>query len=115
MRQATRNQAIASLMGRMGVGDIRGSADRLYFMERRGDGVRIIQRETRELSGRPPQNTALSTVRKSLLVIPAAPQDVTSIRAVVAVKTEGRPLPGADVLVLFPNNTWKQAVCRRER
>ncbi len=109
LRQATRNQAIASLMGRMGVGDILGSADRLYFMERRGDGVRIIQRETRELSGRPPQYRLVDGA-EVLLVIPAAPQDVTSIRAVVAVKTEGRPLPGADVLVLFPNNTWKQAV-----
>ena len=109
MRQATRNQAIASLMGRMGVGDIRGSADRRYFMERRGDGVPIIQRETRELSGRPPEYRLVDGA-EVVLVIPAAPQDVTSARAVVAVRTDGRPLPGADVLILFPNKTWKQAV-----
>ena len=109
MRQATRNQAITSLMGRMGVGDIRGSADRRYFMERRGDGVPIIQRETRELSGRPPEYRLVDGA-EVVLVIPAAPQDVTSARAVVAVRTDGRPLPGADVLVLFPNKTWKQAV-----
>ena len=55
VRQATRNQAIASLLGRMGVGEIPGSAHRRYFMERRGDGVPAIIRETRELSGRPPE------------------------------------------------------------
>ncbi len=109
LRQATRNQAIASLMGRMGVGDIRGSADRRYFMERRGDGVPIIQRETRELSGRPPEYRLVDGA-EVMLVIPAAPQDATPTRAVVAVRAEGRPLPGAEVLVLFPNKTWKQAV-----
>ena len=109
LRQATRNQAIASLMGRMGVGEIRGSADRRYFMERRGDGVPTIQRETRELSGRPPEYRLVDGA-EVVLVIPAAPQDVTSTRAVVAVRSEGQPLPGADVLVLFPNKTWKHAV-----
>ena len=47
---------------------------------------------------------------KVLLSIPAAPQDATSSRAVVTVRTRGRPLPGAEVLVLFPNRTWVQAV-----
>ena len=45
-----------------------------------------------------------------LLRIPAAPQDATSSRVVVTVRADGRPLPGADVLALFPNRTWKQAV-----
>ena len=109
LRQATRNQVIASAMGRMAVGDIRGSADRRYFMERRGDGVPAILRETRELCGRPPEYRLIDGA-EVLLVIPAAPQDATSTRAVVTVRAGGRPLPGADVLVLFPNNTWKHAV-----
>ncbi len=109
LRQATRNQVIASLMGRMGVEEIRGSAHRRYFMERRGDGVPAILRETRELSGRPPEYRLVNGA-EVLLMIPAAPQDATSSRAVVTVRAEGRPLPGADVLVLFPNRTWKQAV-----
>ena len=109
LRQATRNQVIASLMGRMGVEEIRGSAHRRYFMERRGDGVPAILRETRELSGRPPEYRLVDGA-EVLLLIPAAPQDATSSRAVVTVRAEGRPLPGADVLVLFPNRTWKQAV-----
>ncbi len=109
LRQATRNQVIASLMGRMGVEEIHGSAHRRYFMERRGDGVPAILRETRELAGRPPEYRLLNGA-EVLLLIPAAPQDATSSRAVVTVRAEGRPLPGADVLVLFPNRTWKQAV-----
>ena len=109
LRQAPRNQVIASAMGRMAVGEIRGSADRRYFMERRGDGVPAILRETRELCGRPPEYRLIDGA-EVLLVIPAAPQDATSTRAVVTVRTGGRPLPGADVLVLFPNNTWKHAV-----
>ena len=52
-RQATRNETLTSVLGRMPVGGVRGSEDRLYFMERRGDGVPIIQRETRELCGQP--------------------------------------------------------------
>ncbi len=109
LRQATRNQVIASLMGRMGVEEIHGSAHRRYFMERRGDGVPAILRETRELSGRSAEYRLLNGA-EVLLLIPAAPQDATSARAVVTVRAEGRPLPGADVLVLFPNRTWKQAV-----
>ena len=108
-RQATRNQAIASLMGRIGVGEIHGSTDRRYFMERRGDGVPIIKRETREVSGRPPQYS-LDDDAEVVLVIPAAPLDGEATRTNVTVRTEGQPLPGADVLALFPNYTWAQAV-----
>ena len=109
LRQATRNEVIASMMGRMGVGDTRGSAHRRYFMERRGDGVPAIIRETRELSGRPPEYRLIDGA-EVLLRIPAAPQDATSSQVVVTVRAKGRPLPGADVLALFPNRTWKQAV-----
>ena len=109
LRQATRNEVIASIMGRMGVGDTRGSAHRRYFMERRGDGVPAIIRETRELSGRPPEYR-LTDGTEVLLRIPAAPQDSTSSQVVVTVRSSGRPLPGADVLAVFPNRTWKQAV-----
>ena len=109
LRQATRNEVIASVMGRLGVGDVRGSGHRRYFMERRGDGVPAIIRETRELSGRRPEYRLIDGA-EVLLKIPAAPLDPTSSRVVVTVRADGRPLPGADVLVLFPNGTWKQAV-----
>ena len=109
LRQATRNEVIASAMLRLSVGDVRGSGHRRYFMERRGDGVPAIIRETRELSGRRPEYRLIDGA-EVLLKIPAAPQDPTSSRVVITVRADGRPLPGADVLILFPNRTWKQAV-----
>ena len=108
VRQATRNQTLASVLGRMSVGGVRGSEDRGYFMERRGDGVPIILRETRALCGKPPEYRVVDD-SEVLLVIPAAPQEPSPARAVVAVWSDGRPVPGADLLVLFPNKTWKRA------
>ena len=109
MLQATRNQAIASLMGRMPVGEVRGSGERRYFMERRGDGVPTIQRETRELSGKSPEFRLIEN-SDVLVILPAAPQEATSVSAVVTIRKEEQPLPEAEVLVLFPNKTWKKAV-----
>ena len=108
LRQATRNEVIASIMGRIGVGEVRGSSHRRYFMERRGDGVPAIIRETRELSGRSPEYLVIDDAEVRLR-IPAAPQDATSSRVIVTVRAEGRPLPGAEVLALFPNRTWNRA------
>ena len=109
MRQATRNEALTSVLGRMPVGSVRGSEDRQYFMERRGDGVPIIQRETSELSGRPPEYCLIdgSEVR---LTIPAAAQEQSPARAVITVRASGRPIPGVDLLILFPNKTWKRSI-----
>ena len=108
MRQATRNEALTSVLGRLPVGGVRGSEDRQYFMERRGDGVPIIQRETRELTGRLPKYHLIdgSEVR---LTIPAAAQEQSPARTVITVHTSGQPLPGVDLLTLFPNRTWKRA------
>ena len=108
MRQATRNEALTSVLGRMPVGGVRGSEDRRYFMERRGDGVPIIQRETRELTGRMPEYCLIdgSEVR---LTIPAAAQELSPALAVITVRSAGRPVLGADLLTLFPNKTWKRA------
>ena len=108
VRQAARNEVLASLLGRMSVGSIPGSEDRLYFMERRGDGVPIIQSETRALCGRLPEYRVVDG-SEVLLVIPAAPLDPSPARAVAVVWSDGRPLPGADVLILYPNNSWKRA------
>ena len=108
VRQSTRNQTLASMLGRMSVSGMRGSGDRRYFMERRGDGVPIVLRETRELCGRPPEYSVIdgSELR---LVIPAAQQEPNPARAVIAVRSNGRPLSGVDLLILFPNKTWKRA------
>ena len=107
-RQATRNEALTSVLARMPVEGISGSADRQYFMERRGDGVPIILRETQELSGKRPEYRLINT-SEVLLIIPAAALEQSPARAVITVWSDGQPLPGSDVLALFPNKTWKRA------
>ena len=51
-RQATRNEALTSALGRLPVDGIPGSEERRYFMERRGDGVPIIKRRRTPCAGR---------------------------------------------------------------
>ena len=107
-RQATRNEALTSVLTRMPVEGILGSADRQFFMERRGDGVPIILRETRELSGKQPEYCLIDN-SEVLLTIPAAALEQSRARVVITVRSVGQPLPGSDVLALFPNKTWERA------
>ncbi len=107
-RQATRNELLTSLLGRVPASGIKGSGGRLYLMERRGDGVPIMRRETRELSGTYPRFELIAD-SELRVTIPAASLEPTPARAVVTVRSGGRPLPGADLLILFPNKTWKRA------
>ena len=106
--QATRNEVLASVFGRLPVGEIPGSENRQFLMERRGDGVMIIVGRTRETAGRRPAY-ALIDESNLQLTIPAADLDLTAARAVITVRSGGQPLPGVDVLALFPNRTWKRA------
>ena len=107
--QSTRNDVIASVFRRLSVSDIPGSEKRQFLMEVRGDGVAAIVRATRETAGRDP---VYQLIKESNLVltIPAASLELAPAHAVVSVRSVGRPLPGADILTLFPNNTWKRAV-----
>ena len=106
-RQATRNEALTSVLARMTVRGIHGAAERQYFMERRGDGVPIILRETRELAGKLPEYRLIDN-SEVCLSMPAAVQEHSPARAVITVWSAGRPLPGADLLALFPNKTWQR-------
>ena len=108
VRQATRNEALVSALARMPVAGAPGSRDRSYFMERRGDGVPIIVRETRALCGRAPERRLIDDA-ELLLILPAAEQEPSPANPEVAVRSGGRPLPGADLLFLYPNNTWVRA------
>ena len=107
-RQSTRNEALTSVLARMPVGGTRGGEDRRYFMERRGDGVPVIRRETWELCGKYPKYRVVDD-SEVLLVIPAAMQEPSPARAVVSVRSGGDPLSGADLLLLYPNKTWTRA------
>ena len=105
--QSTRNEVIASVLGRIPVGDVPGSAHRRFLMERRGDGVAIILKKTRETAGVPPKYGLVGESRL-VLSIPAAKLHPTPAEATIAVHCAGEPLPGIDVLALFPNATWRK-------
>ncbi len=106
--QATRNEVLASVLGRIPVSSVPGSEHRRYMMERRGDGVSIILKETFATAG---MDSEYSVINESSLVlsIPAARSELTASDATVTVHSDGEPLAGVDVLVLFPNKTWRRA------
>ncbi len=107
-RQATRNEVLASVFGRMPTSGIQGAGGRLFIMERRGDGVPIIRRETRELAGRLPRFDLVGGADLRV-TLPAASTEPSPARVLITVRTGDQPLANAEVLVLFPNKTWKQA------
>ena len=106
--QATRNEVIASVFGRIPVGKVAGSDHRRYLMERRGDGVSIIRKETQEATGTPPQYELVDDA-SLVLRIPAAKLELVPADATVTVYHDGEPLAGIEVLALFPNKTWVRA------
>ncbi len=106
-RQATRNELLTSLLGRVPASGIKGVGGRLFIMERRGDGVPIMRRETQELSGQFPEFRLIAD-SELCVTIPAASLESTPAHAIVTVRSTGRSLPGVDLLLLFPNKTWKQ-------
>lgn len=108
VRQSTRNEALASMFGRMSVENVLGSGERQFFMERRGDGVPIIFRETEALSGKIPDYELIDD-SELILTIPAADTNVTPSTAVILCYHKGAALSGIELLTLFPNKTWKSA------
>ena len=106
--QATRNETLASNLGHMKVFGVAGSEDRRYFMERRGDGVRIIQRTTRELCGKDPDYSVIDR-RELSLIIPAASHRNNPDSVTVKVLAKGQPCPDVSLLILYPNKTWMEA------
>ena len=106
-RQATRNETLASILRLLAVGDIGGAGDRQYFMEQRGEGVPIIYEETRDLTGRDPQYELVGGTELRL-TLPSARPPVEGVTGEVSVQAAGRPLAGAQVVVLYPNKTWME-------
>ena len=104
-RQATRNEALASLLHMLEVGDVHGAGDRQYYLEQRGEGVPIIYEETRALTGTEPTYELIGGA-ELCLTMPSARPPVPGIQGEVSVTAQGRPLAGATVLALYPNETW---------
>ncbi len=107
--QATRNEVLASVFGRIPVADVAGSGHRRYLMERRGDGVSIIRTETEEATGVLPEYEIVDD-SSLVLRIPAAKLELVPADATVTVHSRGKPFAGIEVLALFPNKTWVRAI-----
>ncbi len=106
--QATRNEVITSVFGRIPIGDVPGATLRRFLMERRGDGVSIIKSETLEATGNLPQYKIVDG-SSVVLTIPAAKLEMSPAASSVTVHSKGDPLSGVRILALFPNKTWQQA------
>ena len=65
LRQANRNELIVSLLARC---PAPAGLGRSHLMDRRGDGVPIILKESRELSGRAPQYTLIDDSELRLII-----------------------------------------------
>ena len=102
LRQSARNGLLVSVMGRLPVGGVRGSGDRRFFMERCGDGVPVIVRETEAISGRPAEFRLIHNA-ELCVILPAAPVDTRPARSIVSVRSGDRPLPvaGRSALVQY--------------
>ena len=107
-RPITRNPTLALMFMRTRVNGIPGSEKRVHLMERRGDGVPIIQRETRQLCGQLPVYDLIDGADLRL-TLSAAPQQQSPAQPTITVHSAGKELGEADVLALFPNHTWQRA------
>ncbi len=74
LRQSTRNELLASLLAKCPVGGLSNQVGRAFLMEKRGEGVPIILKETRRLAGRDPVYRLIDDA-ELLLVLPSAEPD----------------------------------------
>lgn len=73
LRQSTRNELITSLLAECPVPEAAGHVQRAYYMDKRGDGVPIIIRESAALSGRKPEYLLIDDSELLLIVFAAKP------------------------------------------
>ena len=109
--QFTRNELLASRLGQCSVGDAPGSGGREYFIERRGEGITVIEDETYALAGQRPMFQLISG-RELKVVLPAARPPVPEgvpVSIVVSHRDTGKPQPGVHILILYPNKTYLEA------
>jgi predicted HTH transcriptional regulator len=74
LRQATRNELITRLLSECPVPQTAGDVRRGYYLEKRGEGVPIILRESRALSGRTPEYLLIDGTELRLTIFSARPE-----------------------------------------
>ena len=109
--QFTRNEILASRLGQCPVGEVPGSGGRLYFIERRGEGIAVIEDETFALAGKKPSFELIGDRELQLVLPSASPPVPEGIAAPIAVHNgeTAAPLPEAHLLMVYPNKTCLEA------
>lgn len=109
--QFTRNEILASRLGQCPAGEVPGSGGRRYFIERRGEGIAVIEDETFALAGKKPTFELIGD-RELMLVLPSAsppvPEGISARIAVLDGETDA-PLPKAHLLMVYPDKTCLEA------
>ena len=108
--QFTRNELLASRLGQSPVGDVPGAGGRQYFIQRRGEGIGVIEDETFALAGRKPVFELIGE-RELKVVLPAASPplpDGIAARVTVLHDDTSEPLQGIHVLMVYPNKTCRE-------
>lgn len=108
--QFTRNELLASRLGQCLVGEIPGAGGRQYFIERRGEGIAVIEDETFSLAGERP-TFALIGERELKLTLPAARPPVPdgiATRVAVSDAATGWPVRDVHVVMLYPDKTYRE-------
>ena len=108
--QFTRNELLASRLGQCPVGDVPGAGGREYFIQRRGEGIGVIEDETFALSGLKPIFELIGERELKLVLAAASPPLPEGIAARVAIRHDdtGEPLQGIHVLLIYPNKTYRE-------
>ena len=109
--QFARNQLLASRLGQCPVGETIGAGERSYFIERRGEGIAVIEDETSALAGRKPTFELIGE-RELKLTMPAASPplpDGIALRVRATDAATDAPLTNVHVLALYPNKTYLEA------
>ena len=76
LRQVTRNELLASMLSRCRLESFHEEAQRIYYMERRGEGVPIILTKSEKLSGRMPEYRLLDNSELLLTIYAAGMPDI---------------------------------------
>lgn len=111
MSQFTRNESLATKLGQCEVGEVPGVGDRRYFIERRGEGIAVIEDETIALSGQSPVFEVVGK-REFRVIIPSAMPPIADGLGVTITTLNNETketLSGVSVLMLYPNRTWRES------
>ena len=108
--QFTRNELLASRLGQCPVGDVPGAGGREYFIQRRGEGIPVIEDETFALAGRKPVFELIGERELKVSLPAASPPLPGGIAARITVLRDdtGEPLQGIHVLMVYPNKTYRE-------